>query len=126
MNLRISFDLQDQIFSLRSTPRSQDSASVLSAPGVVVDFPTEDSNKPVGLEVLGFGAILPLGKMDYSAITDTQSFGDKDSATSIVENEDLLAYFGPQPDDPDYLYLVAVELRNASKHLAPLIACLSE
>ena len=126
MNLRISFDLNDNIFSLRSTYRSQDSAEVLSAPGVVVDFPTEDSRKPVGLEVLGFSAILPLGKADYSTATDTQSFGDKEHATLVVENEDLIAYFGPETDDPDDLYLFAVDLRNASKHLAPLIAVLSE
>ena len=126
MRLRIYFDLNDQIFSLHSIPRSQDSAEVLSAPGVVVDFPSEDSNKPVGMGVLGFAAILPLGKKDYSAATDTQSFGDKEHATLVVENEDLIAYFGPETDDPDDLYLFAVDLRNASKHLAPLIAVLSE
>ena len=125
MKLRISFDMNDQIFSLSSAPRIWDSAEVLTAPGVVVDFPAGDSNKPVGLEVLGFEAILPLGKKNYSATTDTQSFGDKDDATLVVENEDLVAYFGPQPYDPDYLYLLAVELRNASMHLAPLIASLS-
>ncbi len=126
MRLRIYFDLMDQVFFLHSIPRSQDSAEVLSAPGVVVDFPSKDSNKPVGMEVVGFGAILPLGKKDYSAATDTQSFGDKEQATLVVENEDLVAYFGPQPHDPDYLYLLAVDLRNASKHLAPLIAVLAE
>ena len=126
MRLRIYFDLMDQVFSLHSIPRSQDSAEVLSAPGVVVDFPSKDSNKPVGMGVVGFGAILPLGKKDYSAATDTQSFGDKEHATLVVENEDLVAYFGPEPDDPDYLYLLAVDLRNASKHLAPLIAVFAE
>ncbi len=126
MRLRIYFDLMDQVFSLHSIPRSQDSAEVLSAPGVVVDFPSKDSNKPVGMEVVGFGAILPLGKKDYSAATDTQSFGDKEHGTLVVDNEDLVAYFGTQPHDPDYLYLLAVDLRNASTHLAPLLAVFAE
>ena len=125
MTMEISFDLTDRIFSLHSKVQSRDSSSVLGAEGVVVDFPDEDSHTPVGLEVLGFGAILPLGKEDYSAESDTQSFGDKGGATLVKENGDLVAYFGPQPDDPDFLYLLAVDLRNASKHLAPLIDILS-
>ena len=121
MKLRLSYDLNDRIFSLSSADRSGDCATVLSEPGVVVDFPEPHGMKPVGLEVFGFSPSLPLGREGYSVETDTLCYGDMTSATVVEENKDLVAYFGPIWDVPDYLYLLGVELRNATKHLAPLI-----
>ena len=122
MTMELSFDLTDQVFFLRSGTRIWDAAEVPTDPGVAVYFPDEDSNTPVGLEVLGFRGILPLGKEGYSAESDTQSLGDKGGATLVVENGDLVAYFGLYDATyPEDLYLLAVDLRNASKHLAPLI-----
>ena len=89
---------------------------------VMIDVPDEDSYKAVGLEVIGVSAWLPLGKRGYCKETDTLTFGgNAETATVIAENGDLVAYWSPDQYDPDYLLPIAVDLRNASKHLAPVL-----
>ena len=89
---------------------------------VVIDLLDWKSHVPVGLEVIGVSAWLPLGKRGYSKETDTLTFGsDAETATVIAENGDLVAYWSPDQYDPDYLLPIAVDLRNASKHLAPVL-----
>ena len=66
---------------------------------------------------------LPLGKRGYCEETDILTFGDGvETATVVAENGDLVAYWGPDEYDPDSSLLpIAVDLRNASKHLAAII-----
>ena len=45
---------------------------------------------------------------------------------SLRKNGDLIAYWRPDEYDPDDLVAVAVDLRNASKHLAPVIAAMPQ
>ena len=86
-----------------------------------------ESHVPVGLEVIGVSAWLPLGKRGYCKETDTLTFGsDTETATVIAENGDLIAYWSPDQYDPDYLLPIAVDLRNASKHLAPVLEAQSQ
>ena len=94
---------------------------------VVIDLLDWNSHVPVGLEVIGVSAWLPLGKRGYSKETDTLTFGsDAETATVIAENGDLVAYWSPDQYDPDYLLPIAVDLRNASTHLAPVIEAMSQ
>ncbi len=124
MKLRLSYDLNDRIFSLSSPGKVDDGTSLSDAPGVGIDL--FGRNNPVGLEVLGFDAILPLGKKGYSPKMDTLSFGNKSNATAVVENEDLVAYLGYDEEFPDGEEIIAIELRNASKHLASLISAITQ
>ena len=96
----------------------------------VAHLPTEGELRMLALEVLGFSDYLPLdGFEDYCAETDTLLVGGKlETATKVVESGDFVAYwrpaFGYEGDDvsDEDLDVHAVELRNASKHLAPVIA----
>ena len=94
---------------------------------VMIDVPDEDSYEAVGLEVFAISAWLPLGKRGYCAETDTLTFGHgTETATVVAENGDLVAYWRPDQYDPGDTVAVAVDLRNASKHLAPVIAAMPQ
>ena len=94
---------------------------------VMIDLPDEKSHEPIALEVIGISAWLPLGKRGYCAETDTLTFGHgTETATVIAENGDLTAYWRPDQYDPGDTVVIAVDLRNASKHLAPVIEAMSK
>ena len=91
---------------------------------VIIDLPPDDGKKPVSVEVLWVSSHLPLESNEkYCEKTDTLTIGDKtETATLIAENGDLVLYWRPDRNYPDELTAVAIDIRNASKHLAPAIA----
>ena len=93
-------------------------------PHVVIDLSPDNDKEPVALEVLWISEYLPLEtNEDYCAETDTLTFGDEsEAATVIAENGDLVLYWRPGQDYPDELTAVAIDIRNASRNLAPAIA----
>ena len=94
---------------------------------IILHVPDDESRCAVELEVIGISAWLPLGKRGYCAETDTLTIGcGVETATVVAENGDLVAYWAPDEYDPDDLSPIAVDLRNASKHLAPVMAAMSQ
>ena len=93
-------------------------------PHVVIDLPPDDGKEPVAVEVLWISAYLPLeANEDYCAETDTLTIGDEaQTATLIAENGDLVLYWRPDENYPGELTAIAIDIRNASKHLASVIA----
>ncbi len=92
----------------------------------VVDYDSA-TYKPSSFEVIlsasWYLALTP--EHGYDAETDTVTFGDRlDLAELVVANGDLVVHWGYAPDDdsPEFYTPMAVQLRNASKHLAPAIA----
>ena len=67
---------------------------------------------------------LPLESNEkYCAETDTLTIGDElETATLIAENGDLVLYWRPDRNYPDELTAIAIDIRNASRHLAPAVA----
>lgn len=126
MKLRVHYDSECDAIGLYSSQPSTVSSELETAPGVVVDLANDDelSCQAVGLDILGMKAYLPLGKLGYCEDTDTLTFGSElETATEIVENEDLIAYWRPDGEDFNgFMVPIALELRNASRHLAPVIA----
>ena len=85
-----------------------------------------DSREAVGVEVSGFSVYLPLRRPDYCESADTLTIGARrETATLVAENGDLVAYWRPDEFAPDDLEPFAVDLRNASRHLAPLLVAIS-
>lgn len=93
-------------------------------PYVIIDLPPDDGKKPVSMEVLWVSSHLPLESNEkYCVETDTLTIGDElGSATLVAENGDLVLYWRPDRNYPDDLTAVAIDIRNASKNLAPAIA----
>ena len=94
---------------------------------VMIDLPDEKSPEPIALEVIGISAWLPLGKRGYRNESDTLTFGDGvENADLIGSNDDLTAYWRRDSSATGGLTVFAVDLRNASKNLAPVIAAMSK
>ena len=122
MSLQLFYTPEDDAIFLSSAIHSDFGVDLPNDCNVVVRHP-EDEYDPVELEVLGISTYLPLETNGgYCAETDTLTFGvGKAAATLIAENDDLIAYWQADPGSPDELELMAVDLRNASRHLSSVI-----
>ena len=122
-SLALTYDPEIDAIYLDSGKNRDEAMSLEGFPFFVIDI-TEGGHEPVGLEVLGISPEFPLERnKSYCAETDTLTFGTTpEGASKVVQNDDLVAYWRFDGPDPDDYTAVAVDLRNASKHLAPAIA----
>ncbi len=123
MSMQTRYSQEDDIVLIATSERGEGSCDVEGHYWTAVVLPFGGGYKPVALEIMFVSDLMPLGANEgYSADTDALLIGQgKRAATLVEENHDLAAYWCAD-DDPDDLNLVAVSLRNASKHLAPVIA----
>ncbi|MDE2787207.1 MAG: hypothetical protein OXL37_11140 [Chloroflexota bacterium] len=127
MNLIAHYDPEIDAISLHYSQPTCGGYEVAENWSIILHVPEKESRCAAGLEVIGVSAWLPLGKRGYCKETDTLTFGGNvETATVIAENGDLIAYWSPDQYDPDYLLPIAVDLRNASKHLAPVLEAQSQ
>ena len=124
MSLRpLHYDAEIDAIYLSSGKKRDLATDLEDEPFVVIDI-AEGEYEPIALEVIGISPEFPLERNEaYCAETDTLTLGTMpEKATKVVENDDLVAYWRFDGPDPDDYTAVAVDLRNASKHLAPAIA----
>ena len=123
ISLKQGYDSEIDAIYLWSGKKGFDATDLEDFPSVVIDLP-ESGYAPLSLDVVGISGALPLEQnKSYCAATDTFTFGTMPKkADLVVENGDLVAYWRFDGPDPDDYTAVAVDLRNASKHLAPAIA----
>lgn len=127
MNLIAHYDPEIDAISLHYGQSTCGGYEVAENWSIILHVPEDESRGAAELEVIGVSAWLPLGKRGYCEETDTLTFGGNvETATVIAENGDLIAYWSPDQYDPDYLLPIAVDLRNASKHLAPVLEAQSQ
>lgn len=127
MKYEVHYDPECNAIGLDSGRSRKASSSLVTNVDVIIDLENRDSHQVVALEVLGISAYMPLGKLGYCEETDTLTFGGEiDTATSVVENGDLVAYWRYDKLRPVAMEPVAVDLKNASTHLAPVIERLSK
>ena len=127
MSLQVLYSQEDDIVFLGTSEIGDGSYEVESHLWAVVTLLLGDGYKPVALDIMFASDLMPLETNGgYCSETDTLVIGKGvDTATLIEENSDLTSYWSTD-DEPDDLSLVAVSLRNASKHLAPVVASLAE
>ena len=126
MNLIAHYDPEIDAISLHCDQQTCGGYEVAGNWSIILHVPEDESRCAAALEVIGISAWLPLGKRGYCAETDTLTIGHgTETATVIAENGDLVAYWRPDQYDPSYMTPIAVDLRNASQHLAPVIEAMS-
>ena len=125
--MKADYDIDEGILSLDTGMRSATSASLLDNPGIVVDLADADGHDIVGVTVMGADAYLPL-KRGYDPDTDILHLGRKaDSPDLITETGDFVGYWQVYEGEPDgFRDPIGVAIRNASKHLAPVVASLAK
>ena len=122
MRLRASYDNEANSLLVRSYRRGVTSTTLEHHWDVILDLTTDyQHSKVAAVEVLGGSAYLPLGRKGYDPKTDTLMLGTRDGATEIDALGDLVAYWKPDPIDPNETYIaLGVEIRSARKWLGGL------
>ena len=90
---------------------------------VILDFEDKGIENVTRIDILDVSRFLPLSaERGYDAHADTLTLGDKPTADyRVVDNGDFVSY-RQWFDDGSEWDVVAVDIRQASVHLAPVIA----
>ena len=127
MSLKLHYDPESDAIGLNYNRPSGATHEIEGLGWVMIDLPDEESHDAIALEVIGISAWLPLGRRSYNLETDTLTFGDgTKTATIKAPNGDLVVSWRRDSSATGGLTPFAVDLRNASKHLAPVIAAMSK
>ena len=91
--------------------------------GIIVAYASPNSDAVVDLDIFGVSHFLPLrAERGYNAETDTLTLGEKpDADYRVIDSGDFVSY-RQWIDDEGHWDIVALDLRHASRHLAPAIA----
>ena len=125
--MQVKYYAEDDALILIGTPGGRSGAALRDDWAVILTLADEGSELITRLTVLHATDFLPLeAERGYDADTDTLTLGDKpDADYRVVENGDFAGYW-QECDDGRYWDIVAVDLRRASVHLAPVIAALPQ
>ena len=137
MTLRVSYDQEFDVLYLDTGERCSDGASITDLFDVAAEIKTKGGYDLAGLIIMGATDYLSpwfnpiqgarpanaeagqLSSYDRTTDTLTLGFTTDDPAMITRDNDYLVGYWRPDPEDADYFPLIGVSLLNASKHLAP-------
>ena len=124
--MRVIYDKEADVLRMITGHPIADTASFLRGPDVAVDLSTKNGHDVVGLTVIGASAYIPLAK-GYDAEEDTLTIGETTSDPALVtDSGDFIGYWNVCIDEfGDFMDPVGVLIRDASKHLSPVIGGLS-
>ena len=121
--MQVMYDKEADVLRVIDGRPVADTASLLRGPDAVVDMATFNGHDVIGFTVIGASAYLPLG-LGYDSKMDILTIGETtNDPTMITENGDFVGYWEVGPEEPGrFLDPIGVALRQASKHLEPMIA----
>lgn len=124
--MRVKYYAEDDALIVIGTPGGRSGAALRDYWEVILTLADEGSELITRLTVLRATNFLPLNPArGYDPNTDTLTLGDKpDADYRVVENGDFAGYW-QKCDGGRYWDIVAVDLRQASVHLAPVLAARS-
>ena len=132
MTLQVSkYDAESNAIAFDTGDPHDETDEIDYCHGHVLDYDSA-TYKPTSFDLYSARWYLGLSpERGYDADADTLTFGDGLGRSEFaVANGDLVAHWAyPLPEDdpePEFYIPVAVQLRNASKHLAPAIAGLPQ
>ena len=127
--MRVNYIAEDDALVLEAFRGGCSGGTVRDDFGVILNFADVGSEDVARIDVLNVSDFLPLDpERGYDADTDTLTLGDKpepDADYRVVDNGDFVSY-RQWFDDGSEWDVVAVDLRQASKYLAPALAALSQ
>ena len=127
--MRVRYYAEDDALIIIANPLGRSGGTLRDDFGVILDFMDEGSEDVTRIDILNVSWFLPLSaERGYDADTDTLTLGDKPDADAdyrVVNNGDFVSY-RQWFDDGSQWDVVALDLRQASKYLAPAIAALSQ
>ena len=127
--MQAKYYAEDDVLILTASRGGCSGAALRDDFRVIFVFEGKGSENIARLRVLYVSDFLPLdAERGYDADTDTLTLGDKPDADAdyrVVDNGDFVSY-RQWFDDGSGWEIVAVDLRQASKHLAPALAAPAE
>ena len=123
--MRVRYYRDSDIQDVRNGNRSDCAASLYDHPGVAVFLETEKGQSITGFEVIGAEPAI-LSNKGYDAETDILLFGDRaDDSALVKENDDFVTHWRKvKLGEESNLFPIGVGLRNASRHLAPVMVAM--
>ena len=121
--MQVKYYDEDDALIVIGTPGGRSGAALRDDWTIILTLADEGSELITRLTVLHATDFLPLdAERGYDAGTDTLTLGDKpDADYRAVDNGDFVGYW-QECDGGRYWDIVAVDLRRASVHLAPVMA----
>ena len=121
--MEANYYAEDDTLVLTANRRGRSGGALRDDFGVILTFVDEGSEDITRMRVLHITDFLPLdAERGYDADTDTLTLGDKsDADCRVVKSGDFVGYW-QECDGGRYWDVVAVDLRRASVHLAPVLA----
>ena len=125
--MEVSYYAEDDALILTAVPGGRSGAALRDYFEIILTLSDVGSELITRLTVLNAADFFPLDAgRGYDADTDTLTLGDKPDGTyRMVENGDFAGYW-QECDGGRYWDIVAVDLRRASVHLAPVLSALSQ
>ena len=127
--MRVSHYPEDDALIMTATRGGCSGGTLRDDFRVILTFLSENSEDVTRINILDVNRFLPLSaERGYDADTDTLTLGDKPDADAdyrVVDNGDFVSY-RQWFDDGSEWDIVAVDLRQASKYLAPALAARSQ
>ena len=127
--MRVSYYAEDDALVLEAFRGGRSGAALRDDFGIILNLADEGSEDVTRIDILDVSWFLPLSaERGYDADTDTLTLGDKPDADAnyrVVDNGDFVSY-RQWFDDGSEWDVVAVDLRQASKYLAPALAALPQ
>ncbi len=127
--MQVSYYPEDDVLILIASPKGGGGGTLREDFWVIfaIDGDDEGDENITRVDIHNVSRFLPLtADRGYDAATDTLTLGDKPTAEfRAVDNGDFVSY-RQWFDDGSEWDIVAVDLRRASEHLAPVIATLPQ
>jgi hypothetical protein len=125
--MQVKYYAEDDVLIMTASRGGCSGGTLRDDFGVIFTFEGEGSENIARVRVLNITDFLPLGaERGYDADTDTLTLGDKpDADYRVVDNGDFVSY-RQWFDDGSEWDVVALDLRQASRHLAQVIAALPQ
>ena len=127
--MQAKYYAEDDALVISGNRRGRSGAALRDDFGIILDLADEGSEDVTRIDILNVSWFLPLSaERGYDADTDTLTLGDKPEADAdyrVVDNGDFVSY-RQWFDDGSEWDIVAVDLRQASKYLAPALAARSQ
>ena len=125
--MKVKYYAEDDALIIIANGQGRSGGTVRDDFRVILDFADKGSENVTRIDILDVSRFLPLrAERGYDADTDTLTLGDKpDADYRVVDNGNFVSY-RQWFDDGSEWDVVAVDLRRASVHLAPVLAARSQ
>ena len=125
--MRVKYYEEDDVAVLTARSEYADGSTLRDDLGVILTYASEDTEEVTEIDIFGVSRFLPLSaERGYDADTDTLTLGDKPNADYRVVDDGPFVSYRQWFDDGSEWDVVALDVRQASKHMAKVAAAMPQ